>query len=78
MRFLILLIAALLLGMQPPATYTNPVVIPVAADPDVVRAPDGRFYLYATQDDWGDGGGSHLVQAFIIYTPLANDTRAWD
>lgn len=49
---------------QVPATYTNPVVTPVAADPDVVRAPDGRFYLYATQDDWGDGGGSHLVPIF--------------
>jgi arabinan endo-1,5-alpha-L-arabinosidase len=49
---------------QAPATYTNPVVTPVAADPDVVRAPDGTFYLYATQDDWGDGGGSHLVPVF--------------
>src|SRR5699024_5506569 len=30
----------------------NPIVLPVAADPSVVRAPDGTFYLYATADDW--------------------------
>jgi arabinan endo-1,5-alpha-L-arabinosidase len=28
----------------------------VAADPSIIRTPDGVFYLYATQDDWGDGG----------------------
>lgn len=45
-------------------TYTNPVVTPVAADPSVVRAPDGTFYLYATQDDWADGQGNHYLPIF--------------
>jgi arabinan endo-1,5-alpha-L-arabinosidase len=45
-------------------TYTNPVVTPVAADPDVIRAPDGTFYLYATQDDWSDGRGEHYLPIF--------------
>lgn len=45
-------------------TYVNPVVTPVAADPSVIRAPDGTFYLYATQDDWADGQGSHYLPIF--------------
>ena len=45
-------------------TYTNPIVTPVAADPSIIRAPDGSFYLYATQDDWGDGQGSHYLPIF--------------
>lgn len=36
-------------------TYVNPIIAPVAADPSVVRAPDGTFYLVATQDRWPDG-----------------------
>jgi arabinan endo-1,5-alpha-L-arabinosidase len=45
-------------------TYTNPVVTPVAADPDLIRAEDGSFYLYATQDDWADGDGDHYIPIF--------------
>ena len=45
-------------------TYKNPVVTPVAADPSVIRAPDGTFYLYATQDDWADGQGNHYLPIF--------------
>ena len=45
-------------------TYTNPVTTPVAADPSVMRAPDGTYYLYATQDDWADGQGSHYLPIF--------------
>lgn len=40
---------------EPTGTYTNPVIAPVAADPSVIRAPDGTWYLYATQDRWDDG-----------------------
>ncbi len=42
----------------------NPVVLPIAADPSVVRAPDGTYYLYATSDDWQDGGGMHHIPIF--------------
>jgi arabinan endo-1,5-alpha-L-arabinosidase len=41
--------------------YENPVFEPVLADPSVVRADDGTFYAYGTEDDWGDGEGSRLV-----------------
>lgn len=65
LRFLGLLVLALGLSLgQDRPSYTNPVVTPVAADPDVLRAPDGSFYLYATQDDWGNGQGSHVVPIF--------------
>lgn len=72
-RLLPLALTLLLLGAQAPATYTNPVATPVAADPDVVRAPDGTFYLYATQDDWGDGRGSRLVPIF-----RSTDLTKWE
>ena len=45
-------------------TYTNPVVTPVAADPSIIRSPNGTFYLYATQDDWADGQGNHYLPIF--------------
>lgn len=65
MRYLYLpLFTVPLLGFQSPTTYINPVVTPVAADPHVIRAPDGTFYLYATQDDWGDGRGVHFIPIF--------------
>lgn len=54
------------------AEYTNPVIGRSLPDPTVVRADDGRFYLYATEDvrnvpiyrstnlvDW-DYVGTHL------------------
>lgn len=63
-RMVLLLSVALLLGMQAPPTYTNPIITPVAADPDVIRAQDGNFYLYATQDDWGNNQGVHIVPIF--------------
>lgn len=52
---LIALFIPMLAFAQEEKVYTNPVIEPVAADPSVLRAPDGTFYLYATQDDWGDG-----------------------
>lgn len=58
-------------------TYTNPVATPVAADPSVVRAPDGTFYLYATQDDWADGQGNHYLPIFSS-TDLVNWTFVTD
>jgi len=51
-------------------TYVNPVATPVAADPSVVRAADGTYYLFATQDDWGDG-------AYLIPTFRSEDLVSW-
>jgi arabinan endo-1,5-alpha-L-arabinosidase len=57
--------------------YTNPVVLPVAADPSIIRTPEGIFYLYATQDDWGDGYGRHYLPIFksmdLIHWDFAGD-----
>jgi arabinan endo-1,5-alpha-L-arabinosidase len=42
-------------------TYTNPVFEPILADPGVVRADDGTWYAFGTEDDWGDGAGSRPI-----------------
>lgn len=41
--------------------YENPVFEPVLADPSLIRSEDGTFYVYGTEDDWGDGKGSRLI-----------------
>lgn len=46
---------------QQTKTFHNPVFEPILADPSVIKAADGWFYAYGTQDNWGDGNGSHLV-----------------
>ncbi|HUC93083.1 MAG TPA: family 43 glycosylhydrolase [Paenibacillus sp.] len=43
------------------SSYQNPVFEPVFADPSVIRADDGLFYAYGTEDDWGDGEGARLI-----------------
>ena len=35
--------------------YQNPLFEPDLADPTVVRAPDGWFYAYGTENDWSAG-----------------------
>jgi arabinan endo-1,5-alpha-L-arabinosidase len=42
------------------ATFTNPVIAPVAADPSLIQDDDGTWYLYATQDRWDDGAERYL------------------
>ncbi|MGW0023769.1 family 43 glycosylhydrolase [Rhodococcus sp. CX] len=59
------LLAALIAPAQ--VAHANPVVEPVAADPSVLRAPDGTFYLYSTADDWGDGRGMHTMGMFTSH-----------
>jgi arabinan endo-1,5-alpha-L-arabinosidase len=44
-----------------PGKYRNPVFEPILADPTVIKADDGWFYAYGTQDNWGDGKPGHLV-----------------
>ncbi|WP_276354727.1 family 43 glycosylhydrolase [Cohnella caldifontis] len=39
----------------PPADYANPVFRPVFADPSVLKADDGYYYAYGTEDAWDDG-----------------------
>ena len=54
-----------LTGERAPLGYRNPVVTPVAADPSVVRGPEGRFYLFATADSWADGHGVRYLPRFV-------------
>ncbi|MDD4991874.1 MAG: family 43 glycosylhydrolase [Paludibacter sp.] len=42
------------------ATYINPVFEPDFADPTIIKAADGWFYGYATENTWTDGV-HHLV-----------------
>jgi arabinan endo-1,5-alpha-L-arabinosidase len=41
--------------------YQNPVFEPVLADPSIIKAKDGYFYAYGTEDDWGDQKGDRLI-----------------
>ncbi|WP_129714147.1 family 43 glycosylhydrolase [Pedobacter sp. SYP-B3415] len=43
-------------------TYTNPVFIPVMADPSIMRDPaTGYFYVFGTEDFWGASQGHKVV-----------------
>ena len=53
-------LAAICGGAAFASYYTNPVIAPVAADPSLIRAADGSWYLYATQDRWDDGVEHYL------------------
>jgi arabinan endo-1,5-alpha-L-arabinosidase len=41
--------------------FINPVFEPVLADPSIIKADDGWYYGYGTEDNWGDGQGNRLV-----------------
>lgn len=45
----------------PEGYYKNPVFIPTFADPTIVKADDGFFYAYATEDGWDFGKPAHIV-----------------
>ncbi|WP_053218429.1 family 43 glycosylhydrolase [Virgibacillus senegalensis] len=42
-------------------TYQNPVYEPVLADPSIIKADDGYYYAYGTEDAWGDDSDTKLV-----------------
>lgn len=60
----------------PDTTYINPVFKPVLADPTVVRAGNGTFYAYGTEDTW-DTGVHHTV-AILTSKDLVNWTCIGD
>lgn len=43
------------------AEYQNPVYEPVLADPSVIKAEDGYYYAYGTEDAWGDDSETKLA-----------------
>ena len=43
------------------AEFTNPVYEPVLADPSIIKAEDGYFYAYGTEDAWGEESQTKFV-----------------
>lgn len=41
--------------------YENPVFEPVLADPSIIKADDGFYYAYGTEDAWGEDPDTKLV-----------------
>ena len=71
----------ILIWTDPPADsipdYENPVFIPDLADPTVVRAKDGWFYAYGTQNQWYEGVTriTPVITSYSIhYTKLYEST----
>jgi arabinan endo-1,5-alpha-L-arabinosidase len=60
-------------ALAPTVFYQNPVFEPVLADPSVIKAEDGYFYAYGTEDDWADGQGEKLVPVI-----RSKDLVHWD
>ena len=58
---------------QPPAkpgtpSYMNPVIHADAPDPSVIRADDGRFYLYTTGGGYAIYSSANLATLAIAFT----------
>lgn len=45
----------------PAGHYKNPVFTPTFADPTIIKADDGYFYAYATEDGWDVSSPAHVV-----------------
>ncbi len=67
-KLLILLLGVILVACEPQEDpepeaneFVNPVFEPVMADPSIIRAEDGYFYAYATEDFWDYDAGVRLV-----------------
>lgn len=80
-KILLLLLSPLLpslwTGGQPEKTYRNPVVNYSLPDPSVIRADDGYFYLYATEDirHLPIHKSKDLVNWELVGTAFTQDTR---
>ena len=69
--FLLMLVIAALcsgfiiarIGFSQPntTTYQNPVFTPDLADPSIIKASDGYFYAYGTENNWQDGKPPHRI-----------------
>lgn len=71
------LLLALFLGAVSPAPrYANPVIDHDFPDPAVIRAPDGFYYVYATQSVGADGVSRNIALArsrdLVHWTELAD------
>ena len=68
---------AYLSAMAGTSLYSNPVINESAPDPTVIRADDGRFYLYATENvrNVPIYSSDNLVEWKFEGTAFTNDTR---
>lgn len=64
-------------GNQEQRVYKNPVVAKSLPDPTIIKAPDGSFYLYATEDTRNTPiyKSSDLVNWQFAGTAFTNETR---
>lgn len=58
-------------------TYTNPVIMQTTPDPTVIRAEDGFFYLYGTEDTYNVPiyRSRNLVDWTFVGTAFTDATR---
>jgi arabinan endo-1,5-alpha-L-arabinosidase len=68
MIILIMLVSSCSSKEEAALTYENPVFEPVIADPSIIKATDGHFYAFGTEDDWGDGKGTRLfwIKRYVL------------
>ena len=74
-------ILASAVAAQAADTFTNPVIRRSAPDPTVIRADDGLFYLYSTEDTRNTPiyRSSDLVDWTFIGTAFTDTTRpSWN
>lgn len=66
-----------LLTISPNRTYNNPVINTSLPDPSVIKAYDGYFYLYATEDihNLPIYKSKDLIQWSFVGTAFTNETR---
>ncbi|GGM38650.1 arabinan endo-1,5-alpha-L-arabinosidase [Paraliobacillus quinghaiensis] len=52
-------------------TFQNPVYEPVLADPSIIKADDGYYYAYGTEDAWGE-------HSKAVFTPIIKSKNLID
>lgn len=80
-KITILLLTTSLNGHAQTASYQNPVIATSLPDPTVIRADDGHFYLYATENirNLPIYRSDNLVDWTFMGTAFTQDTRpAWN
>ncbi|MCE5287920.1 MAG: family 43 glycosylhydrolase [Nocardiaceae bacterium] len=65
--FMAAVAAVLAAGLGAPPASADPVMLPAAADPSIIRDASGVYHAYATSDDWGDGKGMRFLPHWISY-----------
>lgn len=57
----VLIILASIIFIRVHYFFENPVFKPVLADPSIIKASDGYYYAYGTEDEWDDNKGPKYI-----------------